>query len=283
MYPSALNIAREHQVNPMPMRTPTLVSIARPAYQNRLLREFPPKVLDRLSPHLEPVELLRGTVLYETGSLIRFAYFPTNSIIALFYTTANGDSAQTAMVGFEGMAGISPLMGCSRSPSCAVMQSSGSVIRLRSSVLADEFEHSPEATLVLLRYTQALFIQLAQSVVCNRHHSIENQLCRWLLTTLDRQQGHEILMTHELIANLIGTRREGVTDAAGNLQRMGIIKCRRGHITVIDRPALESQVCECYQEVKYQTDLLIPSRRNNISQARDQNRGGIDAMPLARF
>lgn len=261
MQTSALSIARATHHHPLPVRPPTLLAVARPAPQNRLLRALPPEVLERLSAQLELVELPRGSVLYEAGTPIRYTYFPTNSIVSLFYMMENGDSVQTAMVGFEGMVGISPFMGCQKSPSCAVMQSAGSLVKVRSSLLAGEFERSPQATQLLLRYTQSLFIQLAQSAVCNRHHSVEDQLCRWLLTTLDRQRGNEeMFMTHELIANLIGARREGVTEAAGNLQRLGIIRYRRGHITVVDRPALERHVCECYDVVKRQTDLLMPTR-----------------------
>jgi CRP-like cAMP-binding protein len=247
---------------PLPLRPPTLVVVAHPSRENRLLRALPPAVLDRIAPHLELITLPQGTVLYESGSLIKHVYFPVNSIISLFYTTENGDSAQTAMVGFEGMVGISPFMGCQTSPSCAVMQTAGSVLKLRASLLADEFENNPQATQILLRYTQSLFIQLAQSAVCNRHHSLEDQLCRWLLTTLDRLPGKEMFMTHDFIANMIGARREGVTAAAGNLQRLGIISYRRGHITIVDRPALERHVCECYAAVRRQTDVLVPARAN---------------------
>lgn len=262
MHPSALGIARTHQNNPISTRLPKLVSITSSAYQNRLLRELPPEVLERISPHLELVELPRGNVLYEAGSLIRYSYFPISSIIALFYTMANGASTQTAMIGFEGMVGLSPLMGCQKSPSCAVIQCAGWAIKLRSSLLASEFEGNPKATQLLLRYTQSVFIQLAQSVACNRHHSVADRFCRWLLTTLDRQHGNEIVMTHEMIANLIGTRREAVTDAAGNLQRLGIISYRRGRITILDRAALEQHVCECYEVVARHTDFLIPARTN---------------------
>lgn len=201
-------------------------------------------------------------MLYQANSLISYSYFPLSSIVALFYTMANGDSAQTGMVGFEGMVGISPLMGCQKSPSCAVVQCAGSAIKLRTGLLAIEFERNPKATQLLLHYTQSLFIQLAQSVACNRHHTVADRLCRWLLTTLDRQYGNEIIMTHEMIANLIGTRREAVTDAAGNLQRLGIIRYRRGKITILDRGALERHVCECYEVVARHTDFLIPGRTN---------------------
>lgn len=258
MQTSTLSIERAHRRQPLSVGASATPSIPRMAYQNHLLRELPKDMLERISSHLELVEMPRGTVLYETGSLIRHAYFPVTAIVSLLYMMANGATAQTAMVGFEGMVGISPLMGCQRSLSGAVIQRAGFVIKVHSSLLASEFERSPQATHLLLRYTQSLFVQLTQSVVCNRHHSVEDQLCRWLLTTLDRQNGNEILMTHELIANLIGARREGVTEAAGNLQRLGIIKYRRGEITVLDRPALERHVCECYELVSYETDLLIP-------------------------
>jgi CRP-like cAMP-binding protein len=241
------------------------MAVPPPSYDNSLLNALPHEVLLRVAPHLERIKLAQGTVLYEAGSQVRYVYFPVDSIISLLYVLENGDSAQTVMVGSEGMVGVSPFMGCLVSPSCAVMQSSGSLFKLRASSLAHEFVHNAQATQLLLRYTQSLFIQLAQSAVCNRHHSLEDQLCRWLLTTLDRLPGNELFMTHELIANMIGARREGVTGAAGNLQRLGIINYSRGHITVVDRPALERHVCECYAAVKKQTDHLMAAPANLAS------------------
>jgi CRP-like cAMP-binding protein len=254
----ALRVERQAQHYHLPARTPSLVAVP-PAYENRLLSALPREVLEHLAAHLERIELDQGMVLYETGTQVRYVYFPLDCIVSLLYVMENGDSAQTVMVGSEGMVGFSSLMGCQTSPSSAVMQSSGSLLKLRASLLAHEFENSPLAMQLLLRYTQSLFIQLAQSAVCNRHHTLENQLCRWLLTTLDRMPGNELFMTQELIANMIGARREGVTGAAGNLQRLGIINYSRGHITVVDRPALERHVCECYAVVKRQTDHLMPA------------------------
>jgi len=253
----ALRVERQPQHYPVPARAPALVTVAKRTYENRLLRALPREVQDRIGPHLERIELPQGAVLYEAGAQVRYTYFPVNSIVSLLYVMENGDSAQTVMVGFEGLVGVSPFMGCKNSPSRAVMQSSGALYKVRSSLMAQEFVNNAQATQLLLRYTQSLFIQLAQSAVCNRHHSLENQLCRWLLTTLDRLHGNEMYITQELIANMIGARREGVTGAAGNLQRMGIITYSRGHITVVDRPALERHVCECYATVKQQTDHLI--------------------------
>lgn len=262
MHSSTQSIFHTHRNEPMAAWAPIQGSIANLAYQNRLLRELPSEVLDRLSPRLELVALQRGNVLYQSDSPISYSYFPISSIISLFYTMANGDSAQTGMVGFEGMVGISPLMGYQKSPSCAVVQCAGSAIKLPTSLLASEFERNPKATQLLLRYTQSLFIQLAQAVACNRHHTVADRFCRWLLTTLDRQCGNEIIMTHDMIANLIGTRREAVTEAAGNLQRLGIIRYRRGKITILDRAALERLVCECYAVVARHTELLVQGRTN---------------------
>lgn len=278
MQSTVLSIDRAYHHNPLPVQRRPSIDLVRPAFQNHLLQALPPDVLERITPHLEPTELLRGTVLYEAGSQIKCTYFPINSIISLFYIMSNGNSAQTAMVGCEGMVGISPFLGCPISPSSAVMQSTGLVIKVRSSILAHEFEHNPKTTQLLLRFTQSLFIQLAQTAACIRHHSIEDQLCRWLLMTLDRQTSNEILMTHELIANLIGYRREGVSEAAGNLQRLGLITYRRGHITVLDRPALERHVCECYAVVKSQTDLLSPGRRIDSGQRRIVTHSNVSAF-----
>jgi len=254
----ALRFERHAQHYPMAARAPSLIALTPSRYANRLLNALPRDVVENIAGQLERIEVSQGTVLYETGTQVRYVYFPLDSIASLIYVMENGDSAQTVMVGPEGMVGFSSLMGCEISPSSAVMQTSGALLKIRASLLMREFEKSPAATQLLLRYTQSLFIQLAQSAVCNRHHSLENQLCRWLLTTLDRLPGNELFMTQELIANMIGARREGVTGAAGNLQRLGMINYSRGHITVVDRPALERHVCECYAVVKRQTDHLMP-------------------------
>ena len=244
-----------------PARHPASAPLSR---YNRLLRALPADVLARIAPHLQLVELPQGAVLYEAGALIKDVYFPINSIVSLLYTMENGDCSQTAMVGCEGMVGLSPFMGSEIASSCAVMQTSGSLFKLRASLLAREFDRSRQAIQLLLRYTQTLFIQLAQSAVCNRHHSLVRQLSRWLLTTLDRLHGNELVVTHELIAKMLGARREGITEVVGHLQRMGMISCRRGHITVIDRPALEQHACECYAVVKRQTEHvdLVPEPVN---------------------
>lgn len=240
-----------------PARTPGLSGTADLAHVNVLLGSFPHDALDRLAPHLKLLEMPQNKVLHESGSPVEYVYFPVNSIISLLYMMENGDSVQTAMIGHEGMIGISNFMG-STSPDYAVMQSAGSVLRLRASVLADEIERSPQIMRLLLHYTQTLFIQLAQSLICRRHHSVENQFCKWLLTALDCSRGNELFVTHQLVASMIGVRREGITEAAVNLQRLGIIRYRRGHITFIDRAALENRVCECYGVVKRQTASLLP-------------------------
>ncbi len=255
----ALRVDRQARHCLISAGAPSLLAVPPPRYENRLLNALPREMLARIGPQLERIELAQGTILYDTGTQVRSVYFPVDSIVSLLYVMENGDSAQTVMVGSEGMVGFSSLMGCQTSPSSAVMQTSGVVLKLRAGVLQHEFESSPPATQLLLRYTQSLFIQLAQSAVCNRHHTLENQLCRWLLTTLDRLPGNELFVTQELIANMIGARREGVTGAAGNLQRLGIINYSRGHITIVDRPALERHVCECYAVVRRQTDHLLPA------------------------
>ncbi|MFT3848297.1 MAG: Crp/Fnr family transcriptional regulator [Propionivibrio sp.] len=223
---------------------------------NGLLSRFPRAALHRLAPYLKLLQMPQNKVLHECGVRVEYVYFPVDSIIALLYVMENGDSVQTAMVGREGMVGISNFMG-STSPGCAVMQSAGSVLRLRAAVLAEEIERSPDIMRLLLRHTQALFVQLAQSLVCRRHHSVEDQFCMWLLTALDCSRDGELFVTHQLIAGMIGVRREGITEAAVNLQRQGIIRYRRGHITFIDRAALEKRVCECYGVVKRQSELLL--------------------------
>lgn len=226
-------------------------------YQNHLLAALPPKELGRLLPHLELVSLPLGKVLYEPGCRLRHVYFPTTSIVSLLYVMADGDSAEIAVVGNEGILGIALFMGGETTPSRAVVQSAGYGYRLQADLLKIEFNRSGPVLHLLLRYTQALITQMAQTAVCNRHHSVEQQLCRWLLMSLDRLPSNELSMTQELIANMLGVRREGVTEAAGKLQNAGLIRYRRGHITIIDRPGLERRACECYAVVKKEFDRLL--------------------------
>ena len=211
----------------------------------------------RLFPHLIFVPLPLGMVLYESGAAIRHIYFPTDSIVSLLYVMQNGASAEIAVVGNEGATGVSLFMGGETTPSRAIVQSAGSAFRLTGNRLKQEFNRHGELLHVLLRYTQSLITQMAQTAVCNRHHSVDQQLCRWLLLSLDRLAGNELSMTQELIANMLGVRREGVTEAAGKLQRLGAIHYTRGKITVLDRAQLERLSCECYAVVKKETDRLL--------------------------
>ena len=227
--------------------------------QNLLLDALQNAEFDRLSPNLELVEMPLGKVLYESGGMLEHVYFPTNSIISLLYVMENGSSAEIAVVGNEGILGISLFMGGETTSSRAIVQSAGYAYRLAAQLLKDEFNRGGSVQRLLLRYTQALITQMAQTAVCNRHHSIEQQLCRWLLLSLDRLASDELSMTQELIANMLGVRREGVTDAAGKLQRDGLINYCRGRITVLDRPNLEKRSCECYQVVKAEFDRLLPA------------------------
>lgn len=226
--------------------------------QNHLLAALPPAEFERLSPHLELVPMPLGEVLYESGSRLRHVYFPITSIVSLLYVMEDGASAEIAVVGNEGVLGISLFMGGETTPSRAVVQSAGHGYRLQAMLLKDEFNRAGPMLHLLLRYTQALITQMAQTAVCNRHHSVDQQLCRWLLMSLDRLSSNELAMTQELIANMLGVRREGVTEAAGKLQSAGLIHYRRGHITVIDRPGLEARACECYAVVKKEFDRLLP-------------------------
>jgi len=210
-------------------------------------------------PQLEEVDLPLGKVLYESGSKLTHVYFPTTSIVSLLYVLENGASAEIAVVGNEGIVGVSLFMGSESTPSRAVVQSGGTGLRLKANILMEEFNRAGPVLHLLLRYTQALITQMAQTAVCNRHHSLDQQLCRWLLLSLDRLQSNQLIMTQELIANMLGVRREGVTEAAGRLHRAGIIDYRRGHITIIDRAQLERRTCECYAVVKKEYDRLIPS------------------------
>ena len=199
-----------------------------------------------------------GHVLYESGVALQHVYFPADCIISLLYVMENGASAEIAVVGNEGMVGISLFMGGDTTPSRAVVQSAGHAYRLKGSLLKEEFARSGAAQHLLLRYTQALLTQMAQTAVCNRHHTVEQQLCRWLLLSLDRLSDNKLTMTQELIANMLGVRREGVTEAAGKLQAAGLIRYSRGKITVLDRPRLERKACECYAVVKKESDRLLP-------------------------
>ena len=229
--------------------------------QNRLLAALPADVQARLFPTLELVPVALGKVLYESGVQPRHVYFPVDSIISLLYVMASGASAEISVIGNEGLLGVAVFMGGRSTPSRAVVQSAGSAYRLAGKSLQDEFNRNGELAVLLLRYTQALVTQMAQTAVCNRHHSIDQQLCRWLLLSLDRLADNKLAMTQELIANMLGVRREGVTDAAGKLQRSGVIEYRRGHITVFDRARLEAMSCECYRVVKTETDRLLGACR----------------------
>jgi CRP-like cAMP-binding protein len=225
--------------------------------QNLLLRSLPLAEFERLLPHLKLVKLKLGEVLYDSGDRQRYVYFPVDSIISLLYVLKSGASAEIAIVGNDGAIGISLFMGGETTTNRAIVQSAGHVYRLPGARLKEEFDRHGEVLHVLLRYTQALITQMAQTAVCNRHHSVDQQLCRWLLLSLDRLGSNEITMTQELIANMLGVRREGVTDAAGKLQKLGVIEYKRGRITVLDRPRLEMLTCECYEVVKRETQRLM--------------------------
>jgi CRP-like cAMP-binding protein len=225
--------------------------------QNHLLAALPDNEYRRLAPDLESVELEQGQVLYESGGTLRHMYFPTTALVAMMYLLENGSSAEIAVVGNEGLLGVSLFMGGETTPSRAVVQNAGHAYRVPAALLKDEFNRAGPVLRLLLRYTQALITQMTQTAVCNRHHSIEQQLCRWLLLSLDRLPGEDLAMTQELIANMLGVRREGVTVAAGNLQRAGLISYARGHIQVLDRQGLEHSVCECYGVVKLEYDRLL--------------------------
>jgi CRP-like cAMP-binding protein len=227
-------------------------------HQNHLLDALPGNDYERVASHLELIPLKLGDVLYESGDRLRYVYFPTTAIISLLYVMEDGASAEIAIVGNEGMLGISLFMGGDTTPSRAVVQSAGHGFRLKADLLKAEFARFGPTMHLLLRYTQALITQMAQTAVCNRHHSVDQQLCRWLLLSLDRLGSSELSMTQELIANMLGVRREGVTEAAGKLQKAGLIRYGRGRITVLNRPGLEARCCECYQVVKTEFDRLLP-------------------------
>jgi CRP-like cAMP-binding protein len=228
------------------------------ARRNHLLAALPDADWQRWQPQLEWVPLPLGQVLYESGCTMSHVYFPTDAIVSLLYVMADGASAEIAVVGNEGVVGISLFMGGGSTPSRAVVQSAGQGWRLRAAAIRDEFNDSAPVMHLLLRYTQALITQMAQTAVCNRHHVLDQQLCRWLLLSLDRLGGDELRMTQELIANMLGVRREGVTEAALKLQRDGLIRYSRGHITVLDRAGLEARTCECYEVVKKEYARLLP-------------------------
>jgi CRP-like cAMP-binding protein len=228
--------------------------------KNHLLAALPDAEWRRWLPQLEAIELRLGQVLYESGSTLSHIYFPTSAIVSLLYVMEDGASAEIAVVGNEGLVGISLFMGGESTPSRAVVQSAGMGFRLRAQVIRDESSRAGPVLHLLLRYTQALITQMAQTAVCNRHHSLDQQLCRWLLLSLDRLEGSDLVMTQELIANMLGVRREGVTEAARNLQKVGLIRYARGRITVLDRPRLEQRTCECYAVVRKEYDRLLPDK-----------------------
>lgn len=231
--------------------------------ENHLLAALPVEVKQRVFPHLALVPLPLGKVLYESGDELTYVYFPTDSIVSLLYVMENGASAEISVVGNEGLIGISLFMGGESTPSRAIVQSAGHAYRLKGQLLKDEFHRHGDLLLLMLRYTQSLITQMAQTAVCNRHHSVDQQLCRWLLLSLDRLPSNQLTMTQELIANMLGVRREGVTEAAGKLQKLNVIKYCRGHITVLDRQKLETLSCECYSVVKKETDRLLPYVRQH--------------------
>ncbi len=234
--------------------------------QNHLLAALPPAIQQRLFPMLELVPLPLGKLLYESGDTMRYVYFPTDSIVSLLYVMESGASAEISVVGKDGIVGVSLFMGGESTSSRAVVQSAGSAYRLAGQKLKDEFNRHSELMQLLLRYTQSLITQMAQTAVCNRHHSIDQQLCRWLLLSLDRLPDNKLTMTQELIANMLGVRREGVTEAAGKLQKLGVIDYCRGHITVLDRSKLEALSCECYAVVKRESDRLLPQHASSLTE-----------------
>jgi CRP-like cAMP-binding protein len=232
--------------------------------QNHLLAALPATDYTRLLPDLELISMSLGWAVYESGGKMGYLYFPTTSIVSLLYVRESGASAEIAITGNEGLIGISLFMGGESTPSRAVVQSAGHGYRLKSSVLKREFALGGQLQHLALRFTQALITQMAQTAVCNRHHAVDQQLCRWLLLSLDRLPGNELAMTQELISNMLGVRREGVTEAAGKLQAAGLIHYSRGHITVLDRPKLEQRVCECYAVVKREFDRLLPYKIHDL-------------------
>jgi len=243
----------------LPMQS--MMVVAEDARHNHLLGALSESVLQRWLPNLEWLDLPLGAVLFESGETSRFVYFPATAIVSLLYAMENGESAEIAVVGNEGMAGISLFMGGGSTSSRALVQSAGTVLRMAADTFKKEFNRSTAVLHLLLLYTQALITQMAQTAVCNRHHSLDQQLCRWLLLSLDRLQGDKLMMTQKLIANMLGVRREGVTEAAQKLQDAGLINYSRGNITVLNRKELEQRSCECYAVVRREYDRLLPSAR----------------------
>jgi CRP-like cAMP-binding protein len=225
---------------------------------NQLLAALSAAELKRMSKHLEHVPMALGEVVYESGRHLDHVYFPADCIVSLLYVLENGASAEIAVVGYEGVVGVSIFMGGETTPSRAVVQSAGTAYRLPGQIIKNEFIRGGTVPHLMLRYTQSLITQMAQTAVCNRHHSVDQQLCRWLLLSIDRLPTPEIITTQELIANMLGVRREGVTEAAGKLQKAGVISYRRGHISVLNRPKLEEMSCECYEVVRRETARLLP-------------------------
>ena len=244
-----------------------------PPQKNHLLAALPVDVQERLFPHLELDTMPLGKVIYESGDTLRHVYFPIDCIVSLLYVMEDGASAEISVVGNEGLIGVALFMGGESTPSRAVVQSAGSAYRLVGHRLKDEFNRHGDLLVLMLRYTQSLITQMAQTAVCNRHHSVDQQLCRWLLLSLDRLPSNKLVMTQELIANMLGVRREGVTEAAGKLQKLGVIEYSRGHITVLNRTKLESLSCECYAVVKKETDRLLhymPLKQLQTTQTPDE-------------
>jgi len=240
--------------------------------QNHLLAALSPAEHERLTPHLELIPLPLGNVLCESGDHLRHAYFPIDSIVSLLYILEDGESAEIAVVGNEGLIGVALFMGGETTPSRAIVQSAGYAYRLVGQRLKDEFHRNGNMNLRMLRYAQALLTQMAQTAVCNRHHTVDQQLCRWLLQSLDRLPSNTLTMTQALIANMLGVRREGVTEAASRLQKLGVVLYSRGKITVLDRPKLEQLCCECYAVVKKETDRLLPAPSGLLRPARSDQR-----------
>jgi len=238
------------------------MSTAQGPNQNQLLAALPRDEFARLAPNLQRVPLLLGEMIYEPGQQLQYALFPTTAIVSLHYVTASGAASESAGVGNEGLVGISLFMGGDTTPSSAVVQTAGHAYRLERGLLMQEFDRGGSTHRLLLRYTQALITQMSQTAACNRHHSVQQQLSRWLLLTLDRSPTHELVMTQELVASMLGVRRESVTEAAGRLQQAGTIRYRRGHITVLDRPGLETHACECYAVVRKELKRLLSDVRN---------------------
>lgn len=237
----------------------------RESARNRLLAALPKDVYTRLQPNLEPIPLTLGKVIYEAHQSLSHVYFPTTAIVSLLYTMENGSSAEMGIVGCDGVVGIAVFMGGDTTPNRAVVQSAGNALRLELKYFREELKRNSELHRLLLLYTQSLLTQMSQTAVCNRLHSVEQQLCRWLLLSHDRLESNQLIMTQELIANMLGVRREGVSVAAHNLKDAELIRYKRGHITIIDRPGLESKVCECYQVVKTECDRLLAFQQSPFS------------------